>query len=196
MASGPEQKQPPAREWQQDCRSATNEGAGASSFWRSRRVPANASGRSGDHRPLADDRVPCVQLTIRPTAGALAFTKSSHAGWPCGRFCFWCEPAVSGSFESVSATAGVERKQPRRADSACGRMRVLLPFRSSSQGAAFRAWRYSSSWAIAQVRGPHTGEPRPTTASSAGACSRTRSQLAILPSLLSAQTRARSPLPC
>jgi hypothetical protein len=50
---------------------------------------ANASGRSGDRRPLADDRVPCVQLTIRPTAGALAFTKSSHAGWPCGRFCFW-----------------------------------------------------------------------------------------------------------
>jgi hypothetical protein len=39
--------------------------------------PANASGRSGDHRPLADDPVPCVQLTIGPTAGALAFTKSS-----------------------------------------------------------------------------------------------------------------------
>ena len=36
-------------------------------------VPANASGRSGDHRPLADDQAGSVQLTIPTIPGALAF---------------------------------------------------------------------------------------------------------------------------
>ena len=46
---------------------------------RAGRVPANASGRSGDHPPLADDRVRCVQLTIRPNADALAIAQSRES---------------------------------------------------------------------------------------------------------------------
>jgi hypothetical protein len=109
-----EQKQPTARERQQHCRSAAN--AGEAPFRASplAAFPANASGTSADHRPLADDRVPCVQLTIRPTAGALAFTKSSHAGWPCGRFCFWCEAAIVSKPTVLSRAAPPGQTRPRR----------------------------------------------------------------------------------
>jgi hypothetical protein len=43
---------------------------------------ANASGRSGSHRPLADDRVRRVQLTIRTTAGALAIAQMQVLAQP------------------------------------------------------------------------------------------------------------------
>ena len=55
--------------------------ATVSSNWRpARRVPANFSGRSGAHSPLADDRVRCFQLTIRAGADARAFAQEEEPG--------------------------------------------------------------------------------------------------------------------
>ena len=56
-------------------------------------------------------RVPCVQLTIRPTASALVFTESSHAGWPCGRFCFWCEAGTPSDVRSADHGVLVARQR-------------------------------------------------------------------------------------
>ena len=77
---------------------------------------------------------PARDFTSPPSPGNRDSQISSHAGWPCGRFCFWCDPAVSKHLHRPRTTAPWERKQPRRADSACGRMRVLLPFQTSSLG--------------------------------------------------------------
>ena len=84
-------------------------GATVSSNWRpARRVTANFSGRSGAHRPLADDRARCVQLTIRAGAGAHAFAHRHQPG-SGRRRCWW---STSGRGAGVTAL-GVEQQHDR-----------------------------------------------------------------------------------